>query len=429
MDPYAAVVTTGIYCRPGCGARPRTDNVVPYPIAAAAEAAGYRACLRCRPYRQQPRAPAGAPDLVCRAVQRILDGALDGGTEATLADEFAVSARHLRRRFIEHLGVTPDGLARSARTHFARRLLDDTDWPVTQVAYAAGFGSVRQLNRSCLEIFRQPPNELRARRRRTDRLTADGGILLRLPFTGPLDWDALLAGLAAHVTPGVEYVAGRWYRRTIVVQEHPGVLELGPGGADHLLLRLHLPRWHELLHLVGRARRIANLDLHLVAAVNHLPADPQPTPLVSHRSGLRPPGCWDPFEAGVRAILDESSPPPQAQRCAAELAARLGSPAPGLTQLGLTHLFPSARTLATAAPAELRLPPAAAEQVATFSRAVATGELQLTRAQPLPELLTALTGTGGLPAPTAAILAGRLGEPAADLDTHHRRRNSARDRA
>lgn len=189
MQAISAVVTTGIYCRPGCSAQPLAHNVVLFPIAAAAEAAGYRACLRCRPYRRPPVLESVQPDLVCRAVRLILDGALDDGTEAALADRLGVSARHLRRLFTTTLGVTPDGLARSVRAHFARRLLDDTDLTITEIAFVAGFGSQRQFNRVCRDVFRASPTDLRAKRRRSDRLIADGGLALRLTFHGPLDWE------------------------------------------------------------------------------------------------------------------------------------------------------------------------------------------------------------------------------------------------
>src|ERR1700737_2651848 len=127
VEPFSAVVTTGIYCRPGCGGRPHPGNVREYGLAAAAEAAGYRACLRCRPYRTAQAVSWSGPELVCRAVQLIIDGALDGGTEAHLGARLGVSSRHLRRLFTAHLGVSPNELARSRRSHFARRLLDDTD--------------------------------------------------------------------------------------------------------------------------------------------------------------------------------------------------------------------------------------------------------------------------------------------------------------
>src|SRR5918996_2295693 len=229
MDDYSAVVTTGIYCRPGCSARPNPANVVRYDLAAAAEAAGSRACLRCRPYRSYDPAVPSGPELVCRAVQLVVDGALDRGTEAELGSRLGVSARHLRRLFHEHLGTTPDQLARSRRAHFARRLLDDSDLTVTQVAFAAGFGSVRQLNRACREVFRATPGELRARRRSTDRLVADGGLVLRLPFRPPLAWDEMLGYFALRAIPGVETVADGAYRRTVTVGGDPGVVEAPPG--------------------------------------------------------------------------------------------------------------------------------------------------------------------------------------------------------
>lgn len=207
VESFAAVVTTGIYCRPGCSARPSPQNVTTFPLAAAAEAAGYRACLRCRPYRAPHLVTWSGPELVCRAVQMTLDGALDRGPEAALATRLGVSARHLRRLFTAHLGVTPDGLARSARAHFARRLLDDTDLSITKIAFAAGYGSVRQFNRACHQVFRASPRDLRARRRASDRLVADGGLPLHLAYEGPLDWEAMLTHFARKAIPGVEDVS------------------------------------------------------------------------------------------------------------------------------------------------------------------------------------------------------------------------------
>src|SRR4051794_5287829 len=206
MDGFSAVVTTGIYCVPSCGGRPHPGNVRRFETAAAAEASGFRACHRCRPYRTEHPFGWTAPDLVCRAIQMVIDGALDHGGEADLGARLGVSARHLRRLFLAHVGVTPDQLARSRRAHFARRLLDDTDMTVTEVAFASGFGSVRQMNRACQDIFRATPRELRARRRQSDRLVADGGLVLRLPFAGPLDWDGMLAYFSARAIPGVEQV-------------------------------------------------------------------------------------------------------------------------------------------------------------------------------------------------------------------------------
>ncbi len=370
MSTFSAVVTTGIYCRPGCPARPHAENVRSFPLAAAAEAAGFRACHRCRPYRWPESISSSAPELVCRAVRLILDGVLDEATEAELGARLGVSARHLRRLFVTHLGVTPDALARSARAHLARRLLDDTDLPVSQIAFAAGFGSLRQFNRVCREVFRESPSALRARRRRADRLVADGGLVLRLPFYGPLDWPALLDYFAGRAIPGVESVSADTYRRTIVVGDAPGVLELRAGGDDHLLLHAHLPHWEEIVHVVQRARHIANLDFDPDEATLVLVRDAVVGPLIRERPGLRTPGTWSPFEVGVRAIIGQQVSVAAANTVAGRLVERLGIPVPGLEPLGLTHTFPPAATLAGADYEGIGLMPARADAIRTFACAV-----------------------------------------------------------
>jgi AraC family transcriptional regulator, regulatory protein of adaptative response / DNA-3-methyladenine glycosylase II len=376
MPAVFAVVTTGIYCRPTCAAQPRPGNVRSFPLAAAAEAAGYRACLRCRPYCAPQSVPWTGPELVCRAVRLILDGALDAATEAQLGHRLGVSARHLRRLFMAHLGVTPDGLARSARTHFARRLLDDTDLTITEIAFAAGFGSLRQFNRACQEMFRAPPHVLRAKRRKADRLVADGT-----------------------------------YRRTVTIAGDPGVLELYPGAEDHLLLRAHLPHWEELVHLVNRARRIANLDLDLEEPTRRLGADPVIGPLLRARPGVRPPGTFDPFETGVRAIIGQRATIAAASAITGRLVERLGAPVPGLQHLGLTRTFPQPDTLAGADLGGLGLSGARQAAVRAFAQAVAEGALPLDRSASLDRLVVAISELDGLGPWTAHYLALRLGEP------------------
>ncbi|RSM51923.1 hypothetical protein DMB66_40860 [Actinoplanes sp. ATCC 53533] len=216
MNAVGAVLTTGIYCRDDCPARPHPANTARYRSAAAAEAAGFRACHRCRPYRQDSITVGDMPDLVCRGIHLIADGALDDATDSALAGRLAVSPRHLRRMFLKHAGVTPDQLARSRRAHFARRLLDDTDLRIADIAFAAGFGSVRQLNRVLADVFHGTPRELRARRRVTDRLQADGGLAVRLSHDGSPDFTAALRRLAARATPSVEEVSG-----TFLSAHHP----------------------------------------------------------------------------------------------------------------------------------------------------------------------------------------------------------------
>jgi AraC family transcriptional regulator, regulatory protein of adaptative response / DNA-3-methyladenine glycosylase II len=411
VNAFTAVVTTGIYCQPACSARPRAENTRSFPLAAAAEAAGYRACLRCRPYRCPQAIEWSAPEFVCRGVRLILEGALDRGNEEDLARRLGVSARHLRRLFTAHLGVTPDGLARSARAHFARRLLDDTDLSVTEIACAAGFGSLRQFNRACRDVFRDSPRALRARRRKADRLVADGGLPLRLAFVGELDWPALLAYFAARAIAGVEHVEGGTYRRTIVVDGLPGLLELRRGGADHLVLCAHLPRWAELVHIVQRARAIASLDLRLEQAQQVLAADPLLGRLLRQRPGLRPPGSWDGFETGVWAVLGQRATLVGANRMMARLVRRFGERVPGLEQLGLTHTFPEPASLADADLEACGLSRPRAATIRAFARAVADDTVRLDRSLGRESFVESIASLGGIETSTAEYLALRLGEP------------------
>jgi AraC family transcriptional regulator of adaptative response / DNA-3-methyladenine glycosylase II len=360
VTTYSAVRTTGIYCRPGCGAKPLAENVRTFELAASAEAAGYRACLRCRPYRVAGTVPDDAPELVCRAVQLIIDGVLDEANEDAVGARLGISARHLRRLFGDHLGVTPDSFARSRRAHFARRLLDDTDLGIAQVAFASGFGSLRQFNRTMREVFRAAPSDLRARRRKADRLVADGGLLLRMPFAPSYDWPAMLTALRADAVPGVESAVDDTYRRTIILDGDPGMLEIGPGGADHLLLRAHLPYWEGVIHVVERAARLVGID-------------------------RAAPGAWGPLEIVVNAVADD----------VAELVRRHGTPIAGLG-FGLTHAFPAAEPLA-----------AEPGVVGDVARAVLDGRLHLDRAAPAEDLVVELAAVG-VPERAAHRIAQRL---------------------
>jgi AraC family transcriptional regulator, regulatory protein of adaptative response / DNA-3-methyladenine glycosylase II len=382
------VVTTGIYCRPGCGAKPLAENVRTFDLAASAEAAGFRACLRCRPYRVAGPIASGAPELVCRAVQLIINGVLDTGTETSLGARLAVSPRHLRRIFTARLGVTPDQLARSRRAHFARRLLDDTDLTAADVAFASGFASIRQFNRQMREVFRASPIQLRDRRRQADRLAADGGLTMRLPFEPPLDWDAMAAFFADRAVPGVESVSGRVYRRTISLDGAPGVLEVHPAGADHLLLRAHLPHWEGLIHVAERAARMIGADAG---------------------AAVRRPGAWGSFEAAVQAIVAQDCDDlGEARRQLGVIVRQFGPRVPGLTH-GLTHLFPSADVLATGSLTDLDLPPATIKSLADLAAGVASGDIVLDHGVRRADLVASLTAVTGINPPTADQIALRLG--------------------
>ncbi|NEA36204.1 AlkA N-terminal domain-containing protein [Streptomyces sp. SID13031] len=403
MTTYSAVRTTGIYCRPGCGAKPLAENVQTFELAAAAEAAGYRACLRCRPYRVAGTVADEAPELVCRAVQLIITGVLDDADETALAARLGLSARHLRRMFNDHLGVTPDQFARSRRAHFARRLLDDSDLTIADIAFASGFGSLRQFNRAMREVFRSTPRELRDRRRRTDRLAADGGLVLRMPYTPPYDWEAMVDFLAGHAIPGVESVIDGVYRRTIALDGDPGLLELTAGGADHLLLRAHLPYWEGVIHVVERAAQLVGLESEPVLAAAQLGGDPIVGPLIKAHPGLRIPGAWGPFEVAVQAIVRDQAPS-EADEILAQLVAAAGTPVAGLGH-GLTHAFPSAEALA----ARYDGPGRVGKTLRLLGEEVAAGNLKLDGAEPLETLVPALTSIDGISEVAAQQIALRLG--------------------
>jgi AraC family transcriptional regulator of adaptative response / DNA-3-methyladenine glycosylase II len=290
---------------------------------------------------------------------------------------------------------------------------------IAEIAFASGFGSVRQFNRDCIDIFRSTPGELRARRRATDRLVADGGVVLRLPYHGQLDWTAMLDYFAARAIRGVESVSGGAYRRTIEIEGDPGVLELSRGGADHLLLRAHLPHWEWLIHVVQRARRIFNLDADAETAARHLASDPIVGQRLRTWPGIRPPGTWDPFEAGVRAIVGQQVSVAGAGTIMGRIIERVGIAVPGLTEMRLTHVFPIPTALAAADLSGLGLTDARAAAIGAFATAVAGGKVQLDGAERLDRLVDSLTRIPGLGPWTAHYIAFRMGErdafPASDL--------------
>jgi AraC family transcriptional regulator of adaptative response / DNA-3-methyladenine glycosylase II len=432
VTTYAAVRTTGIYCRPGCGAKPLAENVRTFELAAAAEAAGYRACLRCQPYRVAGEVADDAPELVCRAVQPIINGVLDNADESSLGARLGVSARHLRRMFNDHLGVTPDQFARSRRAHFARRLLDDSDLSIADVAFASGFGSVRQFNRAMREVFRSAPRELLERRRRDDRLAADGGLLLRMPFTAPYDWEATLDFLSERAIPGVESVESGIYRRTIALDGEPGLLEIGPGGPGHLLLQAHLPYWEGVIHVVERAARLVGIDSASRLASQQLAADATLGPLISSRPGVRVPGAWGPFEVAIHAVVSQELRVAETRSALARLARSFGTPIAGLRH-GLTHALPSAEVLASVPADQYGVPGGLGETVNALARALVSETVTLDGGVPLEELVGSLVDVPGIGDTVAHHVALRLGArdafPAMDANVQRelRRRGASLD--
>jgi len=429
--PISAVRTTGIYCRDGCSGRPLARNVTPYRSAVAAEAAGYRPCLRCRPDRLPPFVDGDAAGLVGRALTLIADGALDRESEEGLACRLGVTARHLRRLFHERVGATPSFVARSRRAHFARRLLDETDLRVSDIAYAAGFESVRQLNRVVLSVFRFTPVELRERRADANRTVADGGLQLRVPYAGALAFDELLAHRRPRAISGVESVDRTTYRRTMTSCGDPGVIEVRDAGdGSHLQVVAHLPTLQSLIDDVERCRRVFGLD-RSAACDTQLARDSLLRPLIRQRPGLRVPGAWDPFETSIRIMLGQQVSVAAATTLAGRLTQTFGQQVPGLGQLGLTHVFPAAARIAEASlerVSGIGLPEARARSIRAFARTYADEGLRLdagARIDEISEALLALPGVGAWTAEMIAMFAAGQPDafPAGDLGL---RRNAAR---
>lgn len=419
----SAVATTGIYCRPQCSARPDPKNVSPFPTPVAAEAAGYRSCLRCRPDRHPATAsPTGVPGAVATSLALISDGFLDRFDEAALADRVGYSTRQLRRLFEQHVGATPAFVGRSRRAHFARRLLDETDLSMPAVAGAAGFGSVRQMNRVVEGIFRFSPGELRRKRRSGDVLIADGGLRLRLPFIEPLDRAAALAHLTPRVTPGVEAVDGSTYRRTLEVCGNPGVVEIELGGdAAHLEMVAHLPTFDSIIDDVARIRSMFGLDDDAGAAESHFSADPLLAPLVADHPGLRVIGGWDRFETAVRVIVGQQVSVAGATTITGRIVERCGRPLPGVV-LGLTHLFPTPQQLVELDPDGLGMPGSRVATVRALAAAVVAGEVDLsTSSEELRRQLLDVRGIGPWTADLISMRATRDPDvcPSGDLGIRH----------
>ena len=408
---FVGVTSTGVYCRPVCPApSPRDAHVRYFPSAAAAGEAGFRPCLRCRP-EAAPGTPAwiGTSAVVRRALALVHEGALDGASVDALAARLGIGPRHLHRLFVAHVGAPPLAVAQTRRLHFAKRLIDETDLTMTEIAFASGFGSLRRFNDTFRRTYDRAPSALR-RLRRTDAAPPRGETALRLAFRPPYDLARVLGFLAARAIPGVERVDATGYARTLALASGPAVVRVGPVPGRHaLVLRVTGAPASALLQLTGEARRVFDLaaDPALIGAA--LGPDPLLGPLVRRRPGLRIPGAWDAFECAVRAVLGQQVSVEAGRTLARRLVARAGTTLPQATE-GLTHLFPSPAALAGADLAGLGLTSARAHALEALARAVADGRLDLRApADEVTAGLAALPGIGDWTAQYVALRA--LGEP------------------
>lgn len=412
---FTAVTSTRIYCRPVCPA-PMAKRVTYYTSAAAAEAAGFRPCLRCRPELSPGDGAWRRGDaVVARALKLIEQGALDDQPLSVLAERVDIGERQLRRLFVERLGVPPMGVHGTRRLLFAKQLLTETAMPVTEVALAAGFGSLRRFNAAFLEAYRMAPRDLRKQ-----RIEVPGETLtLRLGYRPPYDFAAMLDFLRGRALPGVEVVDDGSYSRVIGSTQAPGWLRVSQWPISHrasdehaLRLELHGALPSQMLEIVNRLRRMFDLDADPRAIADALGADARLRPLLKKRPGLRVPSGWDGFEIAVRAIIGQQISVAGARTLATRLAHRFGTPLSAPLAQGLDHLFPAAEALADADLAAIGLTRARAETLRTMARALLDGRVDFRPERTLDDFTSRWVALPGIGPWTAQYIALRaLGHP------------------
>jgi AraC family transcriptional regulator of adaptative response / DNA-3-methyladenine glycosylase II len=447
---FIAVTSTGIYCRPSCPAiTPKRANMRFYPSAAAAQEAGFRACKRCF-----PDASPGSPewnvraDLAARAMRLIADGMVDREGVTGLARRLGYSERQVNRMVTAELGAGPLALARAQRAQTARVLIETTTLPLSEIAFAAGFASIRQFNATIREVFAAAPGELRERAGRRRPIagpamgaaggpaTAPGLIRLRLAYRPPIDIGRMIRFLGARAIPGVETVTGGTYRRTINLPNGTGVaaLRAAEPAAAYIECELQLQDLRDLAPAVQRCRRLLDLDADPATVTAFLSRSEILRPAVAACPGRRVPGHVDGAELAIRAVLGQQVSVAAARRLGARLTAAYGKPlgqpvtvtpggreAGGAERLGgaaLTHCFPAAETLADADPASLPMPRSRAQALVGLATALASGSLSLDPGASRDDAEAALLALPGIGPWTAGYIRMRaLSDPDAFLPT------------
>ncbi|MFD7757547.1 AlkA N-terminal domain-containing protein [Streptomyces sp. NPDC059757] len=416
---FTAVLTTRIYCRPSCPVvPPKVENMTFYPSAAACQQAGFRACKRCRP-DTSPGSPEwnARADSVARAMRLIGDGVVDREGVPGLAARLGYSARQIERQLLAELGAGPLALARAQRAQTARLLIETTELPMADVAFAAGFSSVRTFNDTVREVFALAPGELRTRAARSVRSPATPGVIaLRLPYRAPLNPSNLFGHLAATAVPGVEEWRDGAYRRTLTLPYGHGIVALTPH-PDHIACRLLLTDPRDLTRAISRCRWLLDLDADPVAVDDQLRADPLLAPLIDKAPGRRVPRTVDGAEFAVRAVLGQQVSTAAARTHAARLVTAHGIPVDD-PEGGLTHLFPTPEALACLDPEQLALPRSRRTTLTTLVGALADGSLRLGTDSDWDKARAELIALPGFGPWTVEVIAMRaLGDPDAFLPT------------
>ncbi len=425
---FVGVRTTGIYCRPICPANsPKSENISFYPTAAAAGEAGYRPCLRCRP-ECAPGTPAwhGTSTTVRRGLRLIANGALDDGNIEQLSERLGVTSRHLRRLFTKHLGASPLAVAHTQRLHFAKRLIDQTNLPMQEIAVASGYGSVRRFNDAFRNTYKRTPRDLRNNDRARAVRSEYSSLRVRLNYRRPFDWSQLTGFLEGRAIPGVEALVNDRYFRTVTIDGRVGVVEVGHNSDEYGLdLSLHGIDTADLFPVVQKIREIFDLDAPVADIGAVLGSDPNLRARFKDNPGIRVPGAWDGFELTVRAILGQQVSVKAATTLSGRIAARYGDPvrddiADAVRNTGLERLFPAPDKLMRARFNNIGLVGARADTIRRIAKAVVEGKLSFDSSQDPEEFHNALVSLKGIGDWTAQYVAMRVLKnpdafPASDL--------------